>query len=520
MKRRRLNTWLTCLAALAAGPSVAGAQEQGQQQMARQISQHGITWTFDREYEVGQFVTGDWWAVGPVTVVEVDPAPGPAPEDAHIDTPENVWGDTSLRNDNRMRHGSMIVLEAGGRQGYDSRSQTYDESRTVRFPIEIDSNRSLVSTISNASLPVANFPHKIMWDSEKQSQNVLKAAAVLTVLDEAPPADAFRPPYAGFDKPIYRASDLQWDLLLNLEAPSVDEDAYTPAYELRVPEDWEQMERYFERPWLEHVSNWQQQQLNPNENQPNYGREHSRLVSIASLMLLLDEPRERKEKLLIGLVQYGIDNWGVAQVGASWNWGGGHTSGRKWPVLLASLMLDAPELRDLPGNVVFHEDAQTYYGTGWAGQTALYWMVQHHGRRDRYEHKHPSEWERWDRSSESYRICCNARAWVGTALAVRLMGQIELWNHDAYFDYVDRWMAQEDPYAEHRGEQARPSAEGSTFDPFVDAMWHKYRDSAPEQPMAGDPRMFVWHNGRGRWVPNPKPSEAEVAEHVRRVHGR
>lgn len=492
--------------------SIAAAQE-GQPNMATQVSQYGITWTFDREYPTGQFVTGDWWVVGPVTVVEVTPAPGPAPDEEAIDTPANVWGDTSLRNDDRMRHGSMIVLEAGGRQGYDSRSRTYDADLSVGFPVQIEPDRSLISTVSNAGLPVQNFPHKIMWPSEKQSQNVLKTAAVLTVLDEAPPADAFRPPYAGTDKPIHRLGDVKWELLKNLLAPQVDARAYAPAYELRLPDDWAQMERYFQRPWLEHLRSWQQQQLNPNENQPNYGREHGRLVSMASLMLHLDVPRERKEKLLIGLVQYGIDNAGVGRVGGSWNEGGGHSSGRKWPILFASLMLDDPGLRELPGSVVFHEDAQTYYGTGWAGQTALYWMVQHHGRRDRYEHKPPTQWERWDRSSESYRRCCNARAWVGTALAARLMGAIEVWNHDAFFDYVDRWMAQEDAYAANRGEHARPDQEGSTFDPFVDAMWHAHRDAAPEQPRAGNPRMFVWENGGG-WAPNPKPDEAAVADHL------
>ncbi|NJL71890.1 MAG: hypothetical protein HC888_09930, partial [Candidatus Competibacteraceae bacterium] len=41
------------------------------------ISQYGITWTFDKEYPTGQFITGDPWVVGPVTVVSVSPEPGP-----------------------------------------------------------------------------------------------------------------------------------------------------------------------------------------------------------------------------------------------------------------------------------------------------------------------------------------------------------------------------------------------------------------------------------------------------------
>jgi hypothetical protein len=29
------------------------------------IEQYGITWTFDKEYQCGQFVNGDYWVLGP-----------------------------------------------------------------------------------------------------------------------------------------------------------------------------------------------------------------------------------------------------------------------------------------------------------------------------------------------------------------------------------------------------------------------------------------------------------------------
>ena len=38
-----------------------------------QISQFGITWTFNRDYPVGQFANGDWWVVGPVTITGISP---------------------------------------------------------------------------------------------------------------------------------------------------------------------------------------------------------------------------------------------------------------------------------------------------------------------------------------------------------------------------------------------------------------------------------------------------------------
>ena len=115
-----------------------------------------------------------------------------------------------------------------------------------------------------------------MWDNEKKSQVVMKSAAVLTCLRVVPAPDAFRPPYAGTDKPIYQEKDIKWNLLPKLQTPVGAE----------VP-SWTQFERYFERPWIDHLMSWEQQELVPNENGPNYGREHARLVSIASLMVML-----------------------------------------------------------------------------------------------------------------------------------------------------------------------------------------------------------------------------------------
>ena len=39
------------------------------------VSQYGITWTFEKPARVGQFVNGDWYVVGPVTVKAIDPKP-------------------------------------------------------------------------------------------------------------------------------------------------------------------------------------------------------------------------------------------------------------------------------------------------------------------------------------------------------------------------------------------------------------------------------------------------------------
>lgn len=412
-----------------------------------------------------------------------------------------MWGDALQEKSDAMRNGSMLVLRPGNVQGYDSRGLNYDSESSLQFPFTLEADRSLISSASYERTPNRRMFHELMWDREKSNHNAMRTAAVLTCLSEAPPADAFRPGYAGTEKRIFRESDLQWDLLLNLESPE--------------PAPWTQYERYFQRVWLDHFNgSWHGQQLLPNENQASYGREIVRMVGQASVMLHTDAPQETKRRLLIGLVQNGIDLRTLVERGAYYNAGGGHTSGRKWPILFAGLMLDDDWFFKMPITAVFHEDTQTYYGQGWAGQTALWQMVIHHGVRAPYMHLHPREWqtfdEGWARHSESYRTCCTIKAWPGQTLAALLMGAKSLWDHNAYFDNVDDWMREQDIYADQRDGATRPATEGTSFEPFVDAMWRLYRDGVPQQPDGFHERM--WHstgNGgglSGYWVDNPKPA--------------
>ena len=218
----------------------------------KEITQYGITWTFDRPVTSGQFITGDWWVIGPVRIIKIDPQPGPVKiDDAEIQ--KNRWGDTSLKTDTLMRNGSMVVYRAGNFQGYDSRNSSYNSGSSIKLPFVLETGLSLVSTISNDILPVDNFCKNIMWDEEKTVRVTLKSASVLTCLNEVPPADAFRPPFAGTEKPVFRAKDIDWDLLPSLK----------PAGE--VP-SWEEFEAYFSRCWPDHLMSWEQQELVPNEN--------------------------------------------------------------------------------------------------------------------------------------------------------------------------------------------------------------------------------------------------------------
>lgn len=469
--------------------------------MRTSISQREFTWTFDKEYQCGQFVNGDWWVVGPVHIISVTPETRVAIPEELNDLGNNHWGDTGLQDDKSVRNGSMVVMSLGANHGYDSRGKSFSSSLVIEFPYDLETNRSLISSKSSDTIPRQFMFHEMMWGSEKYGKSVMQTASILTCLEEAPPEDAFRPTYVGAEKKIFKLSDVDDGKLWNL-APTES-----------MP-DWETFERYFERPWLDHLNgNWLGQELLPsNMNQPAYGREYARLVSKASLMLNTAASKEQKEKLLIGLLQLGIDLRGMAELGGNWVEGGGHTSGRKWPIIFAYKMFDDPYFKNMPNTAVFHEDTETYYGNGWAGQAALWQIVIHHGVREKYMHLSPELWPDWDVEngtswasvSEGYRTCCNTQAWVGQTLAALLLEAKSDWNHNAYFDNVEDWMRQEDIYAENRGaDYPRHNYEGQAsyfgYDDFVDEMWKSYRTQAPAQ--SGGFTNYAW-NPYGFWEEN------------------
>ncbi len=410
----------------------------------KSISRHGITWTFDGPTRIGRFVNGDYYVVGPAMVVAVDPPP--------------VQG----------RNGSVLnLLPDPRRSGFDHRVKggRFDPSLRATPPIRLNPGDSLISTISYEEVGQTG---RVLRPRDRTISPV-RSAAVLTCLAEPAPEDAFRPAYASSSrKTIYYARNLKRHLLPRLpvphDAPSIQEYA-----------------AYFERPWIDSLKfNFDA----PAEYMPDYGREIARMTGMAALLLCLDFPEEEKEPLLIRYVQYGLDLSGLIQAGhPGWPAHGGHGNGRKLPILLAGLLL--ADLRLISPQAVFSEDMQTMYGSGWTGAKALYaGHVGKDGRVDQigwgaYEHLQPREWP--STVGEDYRRCCTSVAWVGTALAARMLGLESAWRHPPFFDYVERWMAEDDePFVEiiekQIGKSYRASwaRQGQAWDRCVESLFRSY----------------------------------------------
>ena len=449
------------------------------------ITQYGITWKFSAQVETGQFINGDYYVVGNCTVVSIDPVPGGGRNGCELNPALN-----------------------DSKSGYDSREEAgrYDGSMCTALPINMKPGDALISTISAS---VAEFKTIPNWLRKADKSNCpVKSACVLTCVSAALSADAFRPSYCDRTQKIYYGKNLKRNILPSLPYGRETYDTDQGALTLKEFED------KFIRVWLNLVFFHFDA---PAEYQPQYGREHGRAMGLASLILMTDLPLAKKEKLLIGLVQNGIDLWGIAKAGFhGWQAFGGHGSGRKWPIVFAGKMLGDTDMSQptvtLP-NLEFGEDMQTLYKTSWTGAKVVY--AGHNGVDKngndvnsalgwgQYEHLEPKDWPIYAAEpgmNEMYRRCCTSHAWVGMMLCAKIMHAEKLWNHDAFFDYVDRWMTEDDtgfmqtiktqtnkvPYTNFsyapNGLDFTASSyawQRQTWDGFVNQMWANFRNNLP-----------------------------------------
>lgn len=446
------------------------------------VSQYGITWEFDRTAPVGQFVNGDYYVVGPVTITNLTPRPlvGAEVPPTEVTAAERK----RIPSGKFIRHGSMLNPPARMQVAYDTGLKNYPRPELVTVPpISMHPGDCLVSSISLCVGEASQFPYHNDNRMRDQGDNSpTRTAAVLTCVAEPLPADAFRPAYGDREQKIYLARNLRRDLLPRLKPPR-----NTPEVEMWI--------RVFQRPWINPCFFGFEQ---PAENMPQYGQWVAQAQSMAGCLLMLDLNPEQRERLLIHVVQVGIDYWGLVRNGhPGWQGWGGHGSGRKFPIVFAGLLLGDAQMasptRSFP-KVEFGEDNQTMYGEGWTGAKALFaghsGVQSATGKAERpqwgpYEHLHPSKWTKAQLQSESYRRANTSSSWVGQALVLRLLHAEKEWHHDAFFDYVDRWMTEDD--RAHRaeiikyhpgtrfGDEHRWTHQGYTWEPFVKAMWERYR---------------------------------------------
>ena len=155
--------------------------------------------------------------------------------------------------------------------------------------------------------------------------------------------------------------------------------------------------------------------------------------------------------------------------------------GRKWPILFSGVVLGDAHMKNAgQWKTRFQEDEQTFYVNAESVSTTAGpdWKPDKRAPRVSYTKADIGTAE-WGISHADNPKADNG-AWEATyrevngavipafALAARLMGLKAAWNHDAFFDYCDRYMKWKDTQ--------KPTANQVT--PFMQAMWDAHRASA------------------------------------------
>ena len=276
-----------------------------------------------------------------------------------------------------------------------------------------------------------------------------------------------------------------------------------------TPPDISTLANQFQMVWLDH-GDWRTRLMRPSDGIPeNYY--YTQYFASAALLLHLNYTLEQKKKLLINFMQLGIDLYSFLESGSQgWAPDGGNMNERKWPIMFAGIMLNYAPMKNIgfksgdylyanghgPGNppsdfVYFGEDGQTFYvaqsdiditnSSSWHPDTrtapnypytkAMLGMPEWGIRYSTSPSLSDASW------NANYRtIGTGVSTWAGTSIAVRMMSAKTLWNHNSYFDYIDRYMAiskgDRDPFGYVvPGEKAGARATG-----FIGAMYDTYRN--------------------------------------------
>ena len=197
----------------------ATGKDRGVVRTASSVTHHGITWTFSQSAEVGQYVTGDYCVVGPVTIAAISPAP------------------TAGRN------GSVINLpNVQDKTGFDDRTQgnRFDAFLRSNPPFTLRPGDSLVSSIS-VTTP-GQVDNWLREGKNERTRSPVKSVSILTCVSTPPPADAFRPSYGNTSGISYRLSEVNRALLPRLQPPGTVDDALLNTLSER-----------FSRPWVDNL---------------------------------------------------------------------------------------------------------------------------------------------------------------------------------------------------------------------------------------------------------------------------
>jgi hypothetical protein len=432
-----------------------------------------ITWVFNKEYTIGQFASGDWWVLGPVTIDSINPP---------FDGENNGW---------------EINPIVDGDQGFQSgcEGDGFNPSLVPPLPYTADPTNGVLSIVKTTATG--------------NEVPCIKDAVVLTVVKDIPPGNGstvFRPPYVGNKKPFYNVDDIKKELL--------------PRYEpIQNMPTLNYIASRFSKLQMDHKKGALGRALRPLNNMDNYQADNTVDQNEAALRFMIEEPYQNKKQALINYLQFGIDKIYTVFLGQTWPDGGGHQPGHLIVLSFAATLLDIQEAKNILDTATFFHGTRWYYSNpngitlfGQDGTEQAYWnylmgLGGNRSNRDPYGYI-----DGGDASHLQY-LAITAQPHKGEILSAILMPTLQdAWPKKEFImmrQFVDRWVyhgtwTQPDPYAPFDGEVQNygitygsnvqgaimgtgrfPENHGDEKNGgqhkslFVNNMWNKYRSVAP-----------------------------------------
>jgi hypothetical protein len=177
---------------------------------------NGVTFSFDRAMPVGTFVSGEPFVVSDqaFAITAISPAASDIQSDGFI-------GNGAMKN--------ASVVGASPLQGFDGYLSSYPAKTTYETPYDTAANidPAINGDIAVAQGERASITKAVRSPTKTSNTNqwqTIEKYVTLTVLDTAPPRDAFRPCTAGTTKPIRTRADVDFtprNIALPASWPSV-----------------------------------------------------------------------------------------------------------------------------------------------------------------------------------------------------------------------------------------------------------------------------------------------------------
>ena len=276
---------------------------------------------------MGQYLSGDWWLQGPITILSTEPIAAAG------------------------RNGFEISPKSIYKQPYDSRAVGYDAAAMPQLPLTVNPGDNIVKMVSVDSWPGGN-PTYIM------------SAMIVTIVSSPPPAQSYRPAYFRNNSAVaalqFTGAQVDWNAYPSLPLPPAPACPPAPyAMCTPMPPINTSVTIPYSMPQIDHMNGWSGAQIHPIVNMPNchYGQAIPMAAGLAAARLLLnDVDSVAKAAASHGLVQYGIDIGGIVAGGGNWQSNGGWENGRKLILGLATLVLGESNLTALTAGVGINPD--------------------------------------------------------------------------------------------------------------------------------------------------------------------